>query len=78
MNWQRRKEIFFRKMKSGDYKELKRLILRRLFINLILWPVGVPVSVIFLPLLYLIEPFKKIDEKNFFIVKYELWDCLLL
>jgi putative glycosyltransferase (TIGR04372 family) len=59
MNWQGRKDFLTKKLKGGDYKGLNRLILRRLFINLILRPIGVPVALIILPAFYLIEPFKK-------------------
>ena len=60
MNWQGRIKITQRNIKSGNYKELSRLIIRRLFINFVMRPPGFLMAFIILPVFYIVEPFKKI------------------
>ncbi len=60
MDWKGRKEVFKKKLKQRDYSELLRLIKRRLYINFVLRPVGLPFAAVLIPFLYMMEPFKKI------------------
>ncbi len=60
MDWKGRKEVFKKKLKQRDYRDLLRLIKRRLYINFVLRPAGLPFAAVLIPLLYIVEPFRKI------------------
>lgn len=60
MDWRGRKRVFVSMLKKKQFRELKRLVLRRLYINCIMRPLGFPFALFLIPSLYLIEPFFKI------------------
>jgi len=60
MNWRGRRQLIISMLKKRQFAELKKLVLRRLYINFIWRPVGFPLAIIIIPLLYFIEPFKRI------------------
>ena len=60
MNWRGRRQLIISMLKKRQFAELKKLVLRRLYINFIWRPVGFPLAIIVIPLLYFIEPFKRI------------------
>lgn len=58
MNWQGRKKVLVKKLRDRDYADLFRLIKRRLFINFLLRPIGIPFALLLMPLLYGFKFFK--------------------
>lgn len=61
MNWKDRKKIFFSKLHSGNFNQLWFLIFRRIRINFLMKPIGIPISVIAVILIYAIRPFRRIN-----------------
>ena len=60
-NWKERKDIVLLKLKSRQYYQLWYLIKNRLKINLIMKPIGVPIAILIVPIIYAIRPFLRIN-----------------
>ena len=60
MNWRNRSQIFRKMFKQGEYHQLWYLIKRRLYINLLMKPVGLPVGLIIIPIIYILKPIVRI------------------
>ena len=60
MDWTGRKKTLIKMLKQGKYPELKRLVLRRLYINFIMMPLGFPFTILLFFVLWLLEPFLKV------------------
>ena len=61
MNWKERRILFISKLNAGNFKQLKFLILRRLKINFLMKPIGIPIGLLTILVIYFIRPLLKIN-----------------
>ncbi len=60
MNWGNRSKVFREMFKHGEYHKLWYLVKRRLYINLLMKPVGLPIGLIIIPIIYILKPIVRI------------------